>query len=71
MITKTKRWGSSLAVIIPKDKVIELKLKPGEEINMQIEKKSNILKELFGSIKFEKSVEDLLKEARKNISRLG
>ncbi len=71
MITKTKRWGSSLAVIIPKDKVIELKLKPGEEINMQIEKKSNILKELFGSIKFEKSVEDLLKEARKNISRWG
>ena len=71
MITKTKQWGSSLAVIIPKDKVIELKLKPGEEINMQIEKKSNILKELFGSIKFEKSVEDLLKEARKNISRLG
>ena len=69
MITKTKQWGSSLAVIIPKDKVIELKLKPGEEINMQIEKKSNILKELFGSIKFEKSVEDLLKEARKNISR--
>ena len=71
MITKTKRWGSSLAVIIPKDKVIELKLKPGEEINIQIEKKSNILKELFGSIKFEKSVEDLLKEARKNISRWG
>ena len=69
MIAKTKIWGNSLAVIIPNSKVLELKLKPGEEINLQIEKQTNVLKELFGSIKFDKSVEEVLKEARKNTSK--
>ena len=69
MITKIKQWGNSLAVIIPKEKVEELKLKPGQEINMKIEKNANVLKELFGAIKFSKPVEELLKEARKNTSK--
>jgi len=69
MITKTKQWGNSLAVIIPKDKADELKLKPNQEIIINIDKNANILKEMFGSIKFSKSAEELLKDARKNISK--
>ena len=68
MITKTKQWGNSLAVIIPKEKVEELKLKPGEEININIKKNTNILKEIFGSINFNRPAEALLKEDRKKIS---
>ncbi|MEK6861694.1 MAG: hypothetical protein AABY07_07020 [Nanoarchaeota archaeon] len=69
MLAKTKQWGNSLALIIPRNKVKELKLKPGEEISIKLEKKSNILKELFGAIHFSKSTERLLKESRKNTSK--
>ena len=69
MIAKTKQWGNSLAVIIPKEKVEELKLKPNQEINMKIEKSSNVLKEMFGAIRFNKPVKELLNEARKGTSK--
>lgn len=69
MIAKTKQWGNSLALIIPNDKVKEMKLKSGEEVNVNIEKRSNVLKELFGAIKFNKSTEQLLKEERKLVSK--
>ena len=69
MLAKTKQWGNSLALIIPRSKVKELKLRPGEEISIKLEKKSNVLKELFGSIHFSKSTERLLKESRKNVSK--
>ena len=69
MISKAKQWGNSLAVIIPTEKVKELNLKPGEQVDIKIEKKSNVLKELFGAIHFSKSTDVLLKEARKNTSK--
>lgn len=69
MIAKTKQWGNSLALIIPSDKVKEMKLKPGEEVNMKLEKKTNVLKELFGAIQFNKSTEQLLKEERRLVSK--
>jgi len=71
MLTKTKRWGNSLAIVIPMEKVRELKLKTGEDVNIKLERKSNILKELFGAIHFSKSAGELLKDARKNISKWG
>jgi len=69
MLTKTKRWGNSLAIVIPMEKVRELKLKIGEDVNIRLERKSNILKDLFGAIHFSKSADELLKDARKNISK--
>ncbi len=66
MITKTKQWGNSLAVIIPRDIILEQKLKPNEEVDVQVLKKANVLKELFGALEFSKPTEQILKEARKN-----
>lgn len=45
---KTKQWGNSLGVIIPKEVVNALKIKPHEKIKIIVEKKENPLKELFG-----------------------
>ena len=36
---KTKQWGNSLGIIIPKDLVNELSIVPGEEIIIEIKKK--------------------------------
>ena len=45
---KTKQWGNSIGVVIPKEVVKNLKIKQGENILIEVEKKENPLKELFG-----------------------
>jgi len=69
MLAKTKQWGNSLAVLIPKIAVDTLGLRPNEPVSISIERPSTVLKELFGSISFTKPTEQLLRDARKNTSK--
>lgn len=64
---KTKRWGNSIGVVIPIETADKLNLRPEETVIIEITKKDNALKELFGSIKFKKSTEQILKEVRKDL----
>ena len=64
IVSKTRKWGSSLGVIIPKDVVKELKLRENQEVIIDVKPKENPLKELFGSVKLSKPTEQLLKEIR-------
>ncbi|MBD3164065.1 AbrB/MazE/SpoVT family DNA-binding domain-containing protein [Candidatus Woesearchaeota archaeon] len=67
---KTKQWGNSIGIIIPKDVVREMNIKPDEEICIEVTaKKGNVLKELFGALPSKKSAEEVLKQARENESR--
>lgn len=47
--TKTRKWGNSLGVLIPKEEVNNLNLKENQIVIVDIIKKENPLKELFGS----------------------
>lgn len=71
MITcKTKKWGHSLGVIIPSSVVKDMNLKPNEEIVLEkIEKKSFVLKEMFGFAQNKNTInaEKLIGEARKDL----
>ena len=64
ILSKTRKWGSSLGVIIPKNVVKELKIRENQEVFLEIKPKDNPLKELFGSVKLSKPTEQLLKEIR-------
>jgi len=64
---KTKKWGNSLGVIIPMETADKLNLKPEETVVIEITKRDNTLKELFGSLKFKKTTEQILKDVRKNL----
>ncbi len=64
---KAKQWGNSIGIVIPKDVVDNMRIKPGESVLIEVEKKENPLKELFGALKFKKSTEKLLKETRKEL----
>ncbi|MBI5393083.1 hypothetical protein HZA96_04385 [Candidatus Woesearchaeota archaeon] len=65
---KTKQWGSSIGIVLPKKIVHQHNLKPHEDIVIEIKGKSaNVLKELFGSMKFSKPTQRLLKEAREEL----
>ena len=64
IISKTRKWGSSLGVTIPKGIVKELKLRENQDVIIDIKPKDNPLKELFGSVKLSKPTGQLLKEIR-------
>ncbi len=62
---KTKKWGNSIGVVIPSETIERLSIKPEEEIIIEIEKKNNVLKEMFGKAKIKKSSKKMIKEFRK------
>ncbi len=47
---KTKRWGSSIGVIIPNEIVKEQMIRPGDELEIEITKETDIEK-MFGALK--------------------
>jgi antitoxin component of MazEF toxin-antitoxin module len=62
---KTKRWGNSIGIIIPSAAIEKFNIKPNENILVEINKKRNVLKEMFGKARFNKSTEEILKESRR------
>lgn len=64
IVSKTKKWGNSLGIRIPKSIAEELGLKEEQEVVIEIERKENPLKELFGTMKFDKPASRILKELR-------
>lgn len=71
IITKTRKWGSSIGIVIPKNVAKELKIRENQEVYVTVKPKDNPLKELFGigKGKITKSTEEILKDSRKNISK--
>ena len=67
---KTKQWGNSIGIVIPRDLVKDMDIKPDEEICIDItKKKTNVLKEMFGTAKRKRPTEEILKEIRKGESK--
>jgi len=64
---KTKKWGNSIGVIIPAKIVAQLNIKPEEKVHLSITKHSNVLEELFGSLKSLKSAREILQEVREDL----
>ncbi|MBI2056987.1 hypothetical protein HYT91_01910 [Candidatus Pacearchaeota archaeon] len=61
-----KRWGSSIAVIIPKEAVIREKIKEDIPIIINVIKEKPKAGELFGLLKnWKKSTQEIKNEARK------
>ena len=63
---QTKKWGNSIGVLLPKKFVSEHDIKPHQEVIFEIkDKKSNVLRELFGAGKEEKITKKEFLETRK------
>ena len=60
---KVRKWGRSFGVVIPKEKIKEEGIKENETIKLLISKKSNVLKETFGTMKFKRSTQEILDES--------
>ena len=60
---QVREWGRSLGVVIPKEAALEEHIKDGDTVKFLILKKSNPIKKTFGTFKFKKTTEDMLREA--------
>ncbi|MFH1889778.1 MAG: AbrB/MazE/SpoVT family DNA-binding domain-containing protein [Nanoarchaeota archaeon] len=68
--TKTKRWGNSIGIIIPSETVDKLNIQPEDEVVIEIEKiekKGNVLREMFGTLKSKKTARQMVNETRKEL----
>ncbi len=65
IMSKTKRWGNSVGLIIPKEELKKMNIAEGEEILVEITKKQSPLKELFGVGKNSKITKQEFQETRK------
>lgn len=59
---KLKRWGRSFGIVVPMEKIREIKMTKDEEFEIVMSKKRNVLKETFGSVKFKRPIKDILDE---------
>ncbi|MBI2653993.1 AbrB/MazE/SpoVT family DNA-binding domain-containing protein [Candidatus Woesearchaeota archaeon] len=60
---KVRKWGRSFGVVIPKEKIREEGIKENEIIKLLIAKKTNVLKETFGTLKFKRTTQEILDES--------
>lgn len=65
IVVKTKKWGNSIGVIIPKEEINNLNIKENQEVIVEIKLKENPLKELFGFGKGKKITKKAFLENRK------
>ncbi|MFB6246488.1 MAG: AbrB/MazE/SpoVT family DNA-binding domain-containing protein [Candidatus Pacearchaeota archaeon] len=65
--TKVKKWGNSIGFIVPSSIAEKLNLKPGEEIEFDIEKEKNVLKDMFGKAKKKKDSRKMIKSFGKEM----
>ncbi len=62
-----RKWGRSLGVVIPKETIMKEKIEENETITLLIGKKTNVLKETFGTMKFSKSTDEMMREIDKEL----
>lgn len=61
---RARRWGDSLAVILPRQTVTEEGIRANDVIHLTIQKETN-LGDLFGRWKTKKTAQELKDESRK------
>ncbi len=66
--TKLRKWGNSFGIVVPQKAVEETKAREGDEIVVLIAKnKENVLRETFGTAKFKKPIEQIMRETDKEL----
>lgn len=63
-MTRLRRWGNSLGIVIPKNKAAEYGLKPEQEVKVLITKSEGFMvKDAFGKLKqWKKPTAKIMKE---------
>ncbi|QQG49254.1 MAG: hypothetical protein HY247_02790 [archaeon] len=60
---RVRRFGNSLGVVVPFEEAERMGLSPGDSVELEVVRKAN-LKDLFGTIKFANSAQEIKDEDR-------
>ena len=60
---KVRGWGRSLGVVLPKESAKQEGIGRNDTVTLLITKNRNVLKETFGTLKFKKTTDEILKES--------
>ena len=60
---KVRKWGRSFGVVIPIEKIKAEGIKENETIKLLITKRTNVLKETFGTLKLKRTTQEILDES--------
>ena len=70
VVAKARKWGNSIGVILPKDVVEKIGIKDGSEVELLVgASQTNLLKELFGSMKGKSKDKRPISEFMKEVDR--
>ena len=61
--SKVREWGRSLGIVLPKEDIKHEGIKEGDTVTILVSKKRNVLKETFGTLKFKRPTDEILKES--------
>ena len=62
--TKARKWGSSVGIVLPKEVVDEIGIKPDESVTIDIKKKL-MVKDVFGILPHRKrSTDEIIKDIK-------
>lgn len=64
---RLRKWGNSLGIVIPQDVLEKERAKEGDELFILVKKGKPNLRKLFGSYKFKKSTEKIMKEIDRDL----
>ena len=66
--TKLKKWGNSIGVVIPKEKIKKENLKEDQKVRVMISPvKSVKVKDIYGKLKWKKSTRKIMKDVDKEL----
>ncbi len=62
MLTRAKKWGNSIGLVIPSDLVKKERIRPGDTVEVVVRRRLPRLEDLGGTVKLHHKLEDLLRE---------
>jgi len=62
VLTKAKKWGNSIGLVIPSNLVKKERIHPGDTVEVVVRRRLPRLEELGGTVKLRHNLEDLLRE---------
>jgi len=62
VLTKVRRWGNSLGLIVPADVARARGLRDGDQVDIEIRKRVPTIEELAGSFQLRTDLKTLLRE---------
>ncbi len=62
MLTKAKKWGNSIGLVIPSNLVKKERIRPGDTVEIVVRRRLPRLEELGGTVKLRHNLEELLRE---------